>query len=37
VSTDVDVTNSRAPTVGADELQHLVDAIVPAIKAPPGR
>ena len=37
VSSYVDETHPNKPAVGGDELQHLVDAIVPIIKTHPTR
>ena len=37
VSSNVDETRPGAPVVGPDEVQHLVDAIVPIIKTHPTR
>ena len=36
VSTDHDITVAHESTVGPDDLQHLVDVIVPFIKRPSG-
>jgi CubicO group peptidase (beta-lactamase class C family) len=37
VSTDVDIAHPEAATVGPDDVQRLVDVIVPAVKTPAGR
>jgi CubicO group peptidase (beta-lactamase class C family) len=37
VSTDHDITDPHAPTVGPDDIQHLVDVIVPLTKTRSGK